>query len=107
MVQGENLSWSQTPAELQFHHCVCASVVLLALSNSLSLRYQTGIDGADTNSLFMGRDRDQREDQQKVTSAVQIYRLIIKAKSKVKRDNSESASYQRVSANICSFLGPL
>lgn len=55
----------------------------------------------------MGRDRDQREDQQKVTSAVQIYRLIIKAKSKVKRDNSETASYQRESANNYSFLGPL
>lgn len=107
MVQRENLSWSQAPAECQFSRCVCASVVLLALSSSVFLRYQTGIDGADTNSLFMGRDRDQREDQQKVTSAVQIYRLIIKAKSKVKRDNSETTSYQRESANICSFLGPL
>lgn len=107
MVQGENLSWSQAPAELQFSRCVCPSVVLLALSSSVILRYQTGIDGADTNSLFMGRHRDQHEDQQKVTSAVQIYRLIITAKSKVKRDNFETASYQRESANICSFLGPL
>lgn len=64
MVQGENLSWSQAPAELQFSRCVCASVVLLALSSIL--RYQTGIDGADTNSLFMGRDRDHCEDQQKL-----------------------------------------
>lgn len=107
MVREENLSWSHALAELQFSRCLCASVVLLALSSSVILRYQTGIDGADTNSLFMGREKDQCEDQQKVTSAVQIYRLIIKAKSKVKRDNSETASYQRESANICSFLGTL
>lgn len=60
--------------------------MLLALSSSVALRYQTEIYGADTNSLFMGGDRDQHEYVQKVTSAVQIYRLIIRAKSKVKRE---------------------
>lgn len=41
----------------------------------------------------------------KVTSAVQIYRLIINAKSKVKRDNPAIASYPRESAKHLLFLG--
>lgn len=72
--------------------------VLLALSSSVVLRYHTEIYGADTNSLFMGGDRDQHEYVQKLTSAVQIYRLIITAKSKVKRANPAIASYLRESA---------
>lgn len=82
-----------------------ARVVLLALSSSVILRYQTEIYGADTNSLFMGRDRDQREYVQKVPSAVQIYRLIVKAKSKVKRDSPAIAFYPRESAKHLLFLG--
>lgn len=85
--------------------CACACVVLLVLSSSVILRYQTEIHRADTNSLFMGRDRDQREYVQKVTSAVQIYRLIIKTKSKVKRDNPVIGSYSRESAKHLLFLG--
>lgn len=76
----------------------------LALSSGVVLRYQTEIYGADTNSLFMGGDRDQHEYVQKVTSAVQIYRLIITAESKVKRANPAIASYPRESAKHLLFL---
>lgn len=84
---------------------LCACMVLLALSSSVILRYQTEIHGADTNSLFTGRDRDQREYVQKVTSAVHIYRLIKKAKSKVKRANPVMASYPTESAKHLLFPG--
>lgn len=42
--------------------CVCPCS---AVSSSVILRYQTEIHGADTNRLFMGRDRDPREYVQK------------------------------------------
>lgn len=92
-------------ARVQALYCTSARVVLLALSSSVILRYQTEIHGAETNSLFMGSDRDQHEYVQKVTSAIQIYRVITKAKSKVKRDNPAVASYPRESAKHLPFLG--
>lgn len=55
----------------------------------------------------MGRDRDQREYVQEVTSADLSYRVIIKAKSKVKRDNPAIASLsQGISKTFASSCGP-